>query len=543
MESLKALERLSTLPKDKAVDISRVVYAGHSRGGHGALLLGVKLPDLSCGIIASNGWIRREYYADANPIFEHDLSLSHAFPFVVRQIFESSISENDVGLTSENILDIPITIRTCSDDQSVSPWFMRRMARILSSNGVQNLEFRELNRNLGHWWWNTKKTNDGGALFDPFLRKRYVSAFKNCNSRLQTFSKDYSFTVVSLNPSTFHGKHGIRILSQDRAMAFSKIHCNFVAKSSGMQTSGGGTLTLKTKNVLRFKINRENIISQNDNPLSSSYPISLVVDDDLFHHHKLMFLLDNESSTEIVFVRDKNAGINAAKWGILNQGKGKSLRGTEWRLRHLYGPMRRVFDSNFLVVVGTRLEEDYASNVEAATYIANSHFAAQHTRVLIVHDTDLKRQDAMKYNLILVGGRRSNKWTTTVMEEGQLQGKLFPDIKIPSESEELFRIGNCVYNESSVNAALLVPWYPGEHDDARLALIVSGKGSNLHKLLASMSFSSNVPLTRAIFTNMLPDYMVTSKNFQWKGLGGVNAAGYWDSKWAYDERVGFCNNV
>ena len=539
MESLKALERLSTLPKDKAVDISRVVYAGHSRGGHGALLLGVKLPDLSCGIVASNGWIRREYYADANPIFEHDLSLSHAFPFVVRQIFESSISENDVGLTSENILDIPITIRTCSDDQSVSPWFMRRMARILSSNGIQNLEFRELNRNLGHWWWDTKKTNDGGALFDPFLRKRYVSAFKNCNSRLQTFRKNNSFTVVSLNPSTFHGKHGIRILSQDRAMAFSKIHCNFMAKSSAMQASGGGLLTLKTKNVLRFRINLENLISRDDNASSSSYPISLVVDDDLFHHQKLMFLLDNQSSTEIIFVRDKTA----AKWSALPQGRRQSLIGTEWRLRHLYGPMRRVFDSNFLVVVGTRSEEDYASNVEAATYIANSHFAAQHTRVLIVHDTDLKRQDAMKYNLILVGGRRSNKWTTTVMEEGQLQGKPFPDIKIPSQSEELFRIGNCVYNESIVNAALLVPWYPGEHDHARLALIISGKGSNLHKLLASMSFSSNVPLTRAIFTNMLPDYMVTSKNFQWKGLGGINAAGYWDSKWSYDERVGFCNNV
>ena len=539
MESLKALERLSTLPKDKAVDISRVVYAGHSRGGHGALLLGVKLPDLSCGIIASNGWIRREYYADANPIFEHDLSLSHAFPFVVRQIFESSISENDVGLTSENILDIPITIRTCSDDQSVSPWFMRRMARILSSNGIQNLEFRELNRNLGHWWWDTKKTNDGGALFDPFLRKRYVSAFKNCNSRLQTFRKNNSFTVVSLNPSTFHGKHGIRILSQDRAMAFSKIHCNFMAKSSAMQASGGGLLTLKTKNVLRFRINLENLISRDDNASSSSYPISLVVDDDLFHHQKLMFLLDNQSSTEIIFVRDKTA----AKWSALPQGRRQSLIGTEWRLRHLYGPMRRVFDSNFLVVVGTRSEEDYASNVEAATYIANSHFAAQHTRVLIVHDTDLKRQDAMKYNLILVGGRRSNRWTTTVMEEGQLQGKPFPDIKIPSQSEELFRIGNCVYNESIVNAALLVPWYPGEHDHARLALIISGKGSNLHKLLASMSFSSNVPLTRAIFTNMLPDYMVTSKNFQWKGLGGINAAGYWDSKWSYDERVGFCNNV
>ena len=105
-----------------------------------ALLLGVNCQTYLV-LLHSNGWIRREYYADANPIFEHDLSLSHAFPFVVRQIFESSISENDVGLTSENILDIPITIRTCSDDQSVSPWFMRRMARILSSNGVHNSSF------------------------------------------------------------------------------------------------------------------------------------------------------------------------------------------------------------------------------------------------------------------------------------------------------------------------------------------------------------------------------------------------------------------
>ena len=543
MESLKALERLSTLPKDKAVDISRVVYAGHSRGGHGALLLGVKLPDLSCGIVASNGWIRREYYADANPIFEHDLSLSHAFPFVVRQIFESSISENDVGLTSENILDIPITIRTCSDDQSVSPWFMRRMARILSSNGVHNLEFRELNRNLGHWWWNTKKTNDGGALFDPFLRKRYVSAFKNCSGRLSAFRKSHSFTVVSLNPSTFHGKHGIRILSQDRSMAFSKIHCNFVAKSSAKGSNSGDKWILKTKNVLRFKINRRSIILQDATPLSSLHTISLAVDDELFDLDKLMFLLDNESSTEIVFVRDRNTDMNALKWSISSKGKEHGSISAEWRLRHLHGPMRRVFDSNFLVVVGTLSEEDYASNVEAATYIANSHFAAQHTRVLIVHDTDLKRQDAINYNLILVGGKRSNGWTTTIMQQGQIQGKLFPDIEVPSKSKELFRIGNCVYNESTVNAALLVPWYPGKHNDAGLALIISGDGKNLHKLIASMSFSSNIPLTRAIFTNMLPDYMVTSKNFQWKGLGGINAAGYWDSKWAFDERVGFCTNV
>ena len=109
---------------------------------------------------------------------------------------------------------------------------MRRMARILSSNHVADLEFRELNNNLGHWWWNTKKTNDGGALFDSYLRKRYVAAFKMCHNSMNKVSTGSSkFTVVSLNPSTFHGKHGIRILSQDRTLAFSKIYCSYVAKA------------------------------------------------------------------------------------------------------------------------------------------------------------------------------------------------------------------------------------------------------------------------------------------------------------------------
>ena len=98
----------------------------------------------------------------------------------------------------------------------------------------------------------------------------------------------------------------------------------------------------------------------------------------------------------------------------------------------------------------------------------------------------------------------------------------------------------CTYNTSSVNSAILVPWY-GRPNASKLALIVSGNAKHLHELIATMSFSSNVPLTRAIFTNMLPDYIVTSKDFLWKGLGGLNAAGYWDSKWNYDDRVGFCH--
>ena len=72
MSSLQALQELYP----QHVDITKLMYTGHSRGGHGSLVFGTHHPDLSCGVFASNGWIRREYYADANPIFDHDLQLS-----------------------------------------------------------------------------------------------------------------------------------------------------------------------------------------------------------------------------------------------------------------------------------------------------------------------------------------------------------------------------------------------------------------------------------------------------------------------------------
>ena len=40
-------------------DASRVVYAGHSRGGHGALVFATHRPDRACGVFASNGWTRK----------------------------------------------------------------------------------------------------------------------------------------------------------------------------------------------------------------------------------------------------------------------------------------------------------------------------------------------------------------------------------------------------------------------------------------------------------------------------------------------------
>lgn len=60
---------------------------------------------------------------------------------------------------------------------------------------------------MDHWWWDTKTTNDGGVVFDTDVRE-FFSTYNTPHpppfpQRLE---------VVSLNPATFFGRGGFRIL-------------------------------------------------------------------------------------------------------------------------------------------------------------------------------------------------------------------------------------------------------------------------------------------------------------------------------------------
>ena len=63
----------------------------------------------------------------------------------------------------------------------------------------------------------------------------------------------------------------------------------------------------------------------------------------------------------------------------------------------------------------------------------------------------------------------------------------------------------------------------------------SGAGTDVRALeqLLWYTFSSNQALTRAPFSNMVPDYMVAGPDFRAKGYGGVLALGRWDHAWRW----------
>ena len=64
-------------------------------------------------------------------------------------------------------------IRIGADDQTVHPYFSRRMYRLLRQQG-SNVTYSEI-AEKEHWWWDTWKTNDGGVLNDPVIRNFAVN--------------------------------------------------------------------------------------------------------------------------------------------------------------------------------------------------------------------------------------------------------------------------------------------------------------------------------------------------------------------------------
>lgn len=78
-------------------------------------------------------------------------------------------------------------IRIGEKDETVSPYFSRRMYRLLTEQG-NDVTYNEL-PDKQHWWWDTYEENDGGVVNDGKMRK--------------FFSKHSSFAIRRVSTQGF----------------------------------------------------------------------------------------------------------------------------------------------------------------------------------------------------------------------------------------------------------------------------------------------------------------------------------------------------
>lgn len=83
-------------------DTSRILYTGHSMGGHGALVLATRAPERMVGLAPLGTWIKKEEYGDSNRFFVLDLQNEFTEPDL-KAILESSIAENSVEPLLDNV--------------------------------------------------------------------------------------------------------------------------------------------------------------------------------------------------------------------------------------------------------------------------------------------------------------------------------------------------------------------------------------------------------------------------------------------------------
>lgn len=405
-------------------------------------------------------------------------------------------------------------LRTGGSDESVPPWHTRRYARVLQTHGV-DVHLSEI-PGKPHFWWDTAAANDGGAVFDPemraFLHARLAESVP-AGGQLPAV-----FELVCSNPATYSARGGLRVLAQAIPMRQSRIRVQRRA----------GEWRLQTRNVLRFSLDCHAV------PVlqlaKAERPAVLVVDGvrlDAGEGCQHAGPEREQEPAQLVVVQS-DAGWQVAQADIPPAGRSPTQ----------LGPMRQVFQRPFAVVVGTTgSAEETASNMDLAVYLANSHFLAHKTAVEIINDTALLDGHLAAYaaprpNLVLVAAGGHHRL---------LADMGFAAVEWVSQAATAIAGTSCARTLAARGdgfaLAALAPRPPldgdhgASHGDGLVLVLASHQASSLAWLYRAHSFASQVPLTRALFSNMLPDFVVAGPRFPELGYAGVTMAGYLGDNW------------
>ena len=243
------------------MDSHRLLFVGHSMGGHGAWVGAVQGAARAVGVASVAGWTRKETYGDSNYLLEQsasDVSAASVEP-ALEAVLRASIAENSVERHLPLLQGVPFLARTGDRDQTVHAFWARRATRILADSGggsggvddgVEGApSYAEL-PNKDHWWWDTATDSDGGALNDGQMRSFFASAIGARPGRRTPLPQlpmhGGGFLLTVHNPGAFLGRGGWRVLQAAAPARSASLHI--------LCGEGGATsLRLTSTNVRRFE--------------------------------------------------------------------------------------------------------------------------------------------------------------------------------------------------------------------------------------------------------------------------------------------------
>ena len=133
----------------------------------------------------------------------------------------------------------------CGSAEAKRPW--RALCPPAPGLGI-DFVFEEL-EGKEHWWWDTHKSNDGGAVNDPPLRKFFAAAMQ---APPQT-PADFVLTVI--NPAAVGSKRGLRVMQQLVPYQTATVRVRVQVTAEGEGGGGGAHVwEVSTANVRRLAV-------------------------------------------------------------------------------------------------------------------------------------------------------------------------------------------------------------------------------------------------------------------------------------------------
>jgi len=399
-----------SLRSQYGADPFRVIYAGHSMGGHGCWTVGTHFPDRALAVVPAAGWISMEMY------IPYVLRIGNSFisPFL-KYILEASIAEYDVDYYAGHLVGLPLLVRMGGADDNVPPYHLRRMARIVDqlSANTKAVEISEI-PGEGHWF--------DGVVDDDIMQNFFNAHLSDTLPALPE-----QFVVVTLNPATSEGKGGLRILQLRTPYHEAKIsvrRLNVTEKWS-----------LRTQNVLRFGFYHF--------PTLPFPKDGIIVDGDSVPYG----LLPEMHYCRTSIVSSWQLCVDNGTWEYNQRGP------------RSYGPIPQVLNGPLVIVYGTKgTEAESKILLQQSIILANDLYYQARYSVRMVADTDADDNLATDYNVLFAGGPSTNLFASRFANE-------FP-VKF---RERTFLIGSHLFDSEATGIVFL-----SKLGQSRLAVVMEG---------------------------------------------------------------------
>ncbi|KAJ2998060.1 hypothetical protein HDV02_004885 [Globomyces sp. JEL0801] len=418
--SIDALRFAPGVPESLKMDylpqIERLIFVGHSNGGHGAWWCASHYPDRTLAVIPASGYTKIQLYV---PYFLH-LGYAYTDP-IMRGIMESSISENDLDLYAANLGGIPILARSGGDDDNVPAYHTRRLFRMINEwNGKLNSIRYVEDPGKGHWYTGILNDNIATHFLNDIIHP-------NINPKLSLPKLPNPFTVATLNPASSGTRGGIRILQLEVPFKFATIKVHRIHNNHW---------ELTTSNVRRFGFVKDS--RQGD---ITTWSID-----------GTQFLTPPEEAGPSYLKTEEG-------WELASD----LLWISRERNPTTYGPISLIFSEPFRIVIPTAPTSDIYLYRKLARQIAQNWYIAGRGSTQIIKDIDVLDGISAKYNLIVLGDPRDNYYTLRRTQGGA--SKL-----ISFTPNGGIKIGGNTFDQPGTGALFLAP----SQARTRLCLFVTG---------------------------------------------------------------------